>query len=443
MKTDILIIGGGPAGIIAGIAAKETNPKLSIALIKKDKGITVRCSEPYVLGGMVKLKDIIVADQMIIGAGINLIIDEAIKINPKEKIVKTRKNKQIRYKKLILATGATPFVPPISGVNLKNVFTLRNAKDVKEIQKSLKKAKNIVIIGGGAIGITLASVLKNKKRNISIIELSPNLVFSAYDKEVSKKVETVLKQSGIKILTNEQVKEIIGDKSVKAVITASNKKIPADLVLFAVGVRSETELAKKAGIKIGKFGIYCKKNQETSIRDIYAIGDCVQATDLITNKPTPSQLATTAVFQGKVAGINAAGGKAEYPGVVNPAVSLFKGVAVGRVGLTEKQAKANNFKILTGNAKSFNRYTCHPGAKPLEIKLVFDQKTKRIFGAQIFGGEEGVSQRINLLSLAIQKELTAVDLAKLNYCAHPELTPLPFAEPIVMAAEDALRKVKR
>ena len=412
MKTDILIIGGGPAGIIAGHSAKAVNPKLKIALIKKDKGITIRCSEPYVLGGVVKLKNIIAADQMITGAGINLIIDEAIKINPKEKIVKTRKNKQFKYDKLILAAGATPFVPPISGVNLKNVFTLRNSKDVKEIQKSLKKARNIVIIGGGAIGITLASVLKNKKRNISIIELSPNLVFSAYDKEISKKVETVLKKAGIKILTNAKVKEIIGDKSVKAVVIASNKKIPADLVLLAVGARS------------------------------YAIGDCVQATDLITNKTTPSQLATTAVFQGKVAGINAAGGKAEYPGVVNPAVSLFEGVAVGRVGLTEKQAKANNFKILTGNAKSFNRYTCHSGAKPLEIKLVFDQKTKRILGAQIFGGEEGVSQRINLLSLAIQKKLTAVDLAKLNYCAHPELTPLPFAEPIVMAAEDALRKVK-
>ena len=439
MKTDLLIIGGGPAGILAGMAAKQTNPKLKIVLIKKEKGITIRCSEPYVLGNLVKLEKIVSNDKMITSAGIKLIFDQATKIITKTKTVKT-KSKEIKYKKLVLAIGAKPFVPNIPGIEPENIFTLRDDKDTKKIQKKLKSAKNIVIIGGGAIGIEIASVLKNIKKNVTLIELMPELMFGAYDSGFSKRVEDVLKKSGINILLNEKIKEIKGNKKVKFVVTNSNKNIKADIVLLTAGVKSEIELAKKAGIKIGKYGIYCKKNQETSIKDIYAVGDCAQAIDFITKKPTPSQLATTAVFQGKVAGINSAGGKAIHPGVINPAVSVFEKIAIGRVGLTEKQAKDDKIKIFIGKAESFSRYTCHPGAKPLELKLIFEKNKKTIIGAQIFGGEQGISQRINLISLAIQKKMNVCDLAGLNYCAHPELTPLPFAEPIVMAAEDALKK---
>jgi len=439
MKTDILVVGGGPAGILAGMSAKMTNPKLDVTLIKKEKGVTIKCSEPYVIGDVLKLKNIVFSDKMISEAGIKLIIDEATKVDTKKKVVFTKKRK-INYKKLILATGANPFVPPIPGTNLKNVFTLRTSDDVKKIYNQIKKAKNIVIVGGGAIGIELASLL-SKKKNVTIIEILPHLVYGAYDEEFSKIVEKTLKKSGIKILKNEGVKEIKGNKKVEFLVTTKSKKIKTDMVLFSTGVRSETKLARDTGIRVGKFGIWIKNTMETSIKDVYACGDCAQAIDFITKKPTSSQLATTAVFQGKVAGANAAGMKNKYDGVVNPAVSAFCGIAIGRVGFTEKQAKENGFKIVTGNSESSTKYPYHPGAKKIKIKLVFDKKTRRILGAQIFGGSEGVSQRINLLSLAIYNRMKIENLMELNYCAHPELTPLPFAEPIVMAAEDAMKKL--
>jgi len=437
-KTDVLIIGGGPAGIVAGLTIKKIKPKLKVTLVKKEKGVTILCSEPYALAGIVNPKDIVFSDKkMITSAGIDLVIDEAKKIEIKKNIVVTKKNK-IKFKKLVLATGARPFVPPIPGKEMKNIFTLRTIKDVKNIRQSLKKAKNIIIVGGGAIGIEVASLLNNKKRKITIIELLPHLVSGAYDEDFSQDVENVLSDAGIKILTNESVKGFLGENKVKYVLTSKKRKIPADIVLLSIGVRSNIDLAKSSGIKIGKFGIWVNKYQQTSVKNIYAIGDCAQAIDFITGKPTPSQLATTAVFQAKVAAMNIIGKKVKYDGVVNPAVSAFECLAIGRVGLTEKQAKENGFKIIVGRAESYNRYACHPNTCLVKIKLIFEKKTKRILGGQIISGEHGVAQRINLLSLAIKKKMTAGNLANLNYCAHPELTPLPFAEPIVMASESVL-----
>lgn len=442
MEYDIIIIGGGPAGVVAGQAAKQVKPDLKICLIKKDKGIPIRCSEPYVLGGYSELKKIVASDEMITGGGIDLVVDEVIEIHPDKKEIKTKDGKTLRYGKLILASGANPFVPPVPGKDLGNVFTLRNPDDVRNISKALKKSKHTVVVGGGAIGVELASVFRQKnKKKVTLVELLPNLMSGAYDEDYSEKAEKLLKSLGVRVLTGQKVKEIKGGKRAKALVLDSGEKVKAGLVLIAAGVRSDTELAKKAGAKIGKFGVETNEKQETSLDDVYACGDCAQAIDFITKKPTPSQLATTAVFQGRVAGINAAGGNTKYDGVVNPAVSVISNKAVGRVGLTEQACKEEGFEVFTGEASSHTRYTCHPGAKGIDIKLIFGKSSKVILGAQLFGGEEGISQRVNLLSLAIKNKLTVEQIASLDYCAHPELTPLPFTEPTVMAAEDALKKL--
>jgi len=441
MEYNIIIIGGGPAGILAGKAAKQLNPELKICLIKKDEGIPIRCSEPYVLGGYSELKEIVASDDMITGSGIDLVIDEVTQVFPDKKEVKTKNGRTYKYKRLVLATGANPFVPPIPGRDLGNVFTLRSPDDVKNIGEALKESQNISVVGGGAIGVELASVLKEKNKNITIIELLPHLISGAYDEDYSKRVEELLEKSGVRIMTGKKVKEIRGGEKAESLILESGEEIKSELVILSVGVRSDIGLAREAGARIGKFGVETNEKQETSLEDVYACGDCAQAIDFITKKPTPSQLATTAVFQGRVAGMNAAGGSAEYDGVVNPAVSVMSNKAVGRVGLTEEGCEKEGFEVITGEASSHTRYTCHPDAREIDIKLIFEKKSKRLLGAQLFGGEEGISQRVNLLSLAIKNKLTIEEVADLNYCAHPELTPLPFAEPIVMAAGNALTKI--
>ena len=439
IKTDVLVIGGGPAGIIAGQTVRRINPNLKIMIVKKEKGSIIRCSEPYVVSKKVKLKEIIADDKsMITEAGINFLIDEAIKVNPKEKVVITKNEKKISYKKLILATGAYPFVPPIENVDFKNVFTLRGEDDVKNIQKFSKTAKSALVVGGGAIGLEIAAAFKERNIKTTIVEFMPHLIAGAYDEDFSLEMEKVMVNKGVKLFLGESVKSFLGrNGKAETAITSSGKKIKVDLAVVACGVRSETKLAKEAGLKIGKFGIEVNDKMETSEKDIYAIGDCAQAIFFLNQKPAPSQLATTAVIQGKIAGKNAAGKKSLYEGTNNAAVSAVFGVACGRVGFTEAMAEKEGIEFLVGRAESFNKYECQPDKKRLSVKLIFNKEDERIIGAQIFGGEEGVSQRINLLSLAIQNGLTRRDLAEFDYCAHPELTPLPFAEPIVIAAEMA------
>ncbi len=436
-STDILIVGGGPAGILAGLAAKQTNPSLKILMVKNEKGITIRCSEPYTLGGKACLNKIIHSDDgMLKKNGLDYLIDEVVDFKnwPQEKVAITKKGEEIKFQKLVLATGAEPFVPPIKRIKeFPNIFTLRRASDVRKIKKQLAKAKQVVVIGGGAIGIETAALLQEAKKKVTLLEAAPYLMAGAYDPDYSQKAQEVLEKNKVKVVCNAQIKEIKAKE-----IVLAKETIKYGLIICACGVRGNVELAKKLGCKIERFGIKINNQCLTTKKDVYAVGDCAQAKSLLTKKPLPSQLATTAVIMGKVAGLSLAGKKACFAGVLNPAVSCFFDKAIGRVGMTEKEAKENKIKIKTASAQATDQYPTQPTVQPIENKLIFDAKTNRLIGAQVFGGKKGVGLRINLLSLAIANKLTAEKLAQLNYCAHPEETPLPFMEPIVMAAEQIL-----
>jgi len=441
MKTDILIVGGGPAGILAGQTAKGIDPELKITMVKDEPGIIIRCSEPYVIGGEVKLNDIIHSDDEMIGSkGITVLVDRVTGIDYKRKTAWTRNNREISFDRLILATGAKPFIPRIQGNKLKNVFTLRNAEDTKNLKRVSDKAENAVIIGGGAIGVEVGSLLRKKGLNVTIVEIASQLLAGAYDEEFSQKVELVLREKGINVLLGRGVSAIKGEKNVEEVLI-EGERIPADFVVISAGVRADTELAEEIGCRIGRFGIKIDKYCRTSLSDVYACGDCAQSLSFITKKPVPSQLATTAVLEGKIAGANAAGKREEFPRIVNPSVTAFFDSAIGRVGLTEKQARDEGIPYVVGYGKSLNKYPSQREAEFIENKLVFEKETKRLIGAQVFGGKEGIDERIDLLSLAIHKGVRIEDLCHFSHCAHPELSPLPFTEPIVLAAEDALNRI--
>ncbi len=441
-KTDILIIGGGPAGILAGLVGKKLMPKKKIFLIKDEKGVIVRCSEPYVVGNEVCLNQIIHPDEkMLRENGIDFLVDRVIDFwdFPKNRIALTQQGKKIKFKELILATGAKPFIPSIPGIkDQKNIFVLRNANDVRKINQAIKRSLRAVIIGGGAIGVEVAALLKQRGLKVTILEIANQLMPGACDTEKAAKVKNVLEKQKINVKLGVTVKEIK-----KEAIITSQEKIKYDLIICACGVRASTELAEKLGCRLGKFGIKVNQFGQTSVKGIWAAGDCAQVKSLITQKVIPSQLATTAVMTGKIVGMNLAGKKIKFTGVLNPVVSCFFNFGIGRVGLAEKQAIENGLKIITTEAQSMDQYPSQPNTQPIEVKLIFNLKNRQLIGAQLFGGKKSLGMRVNLLSLAIAHRLTADDLSKLNYCAHPELTPLPFMEPIVMAAEEAKERMEK
>jgi len=251
-------------------------------------------------------------------------------------------------------------------------------------------------------------------------------------------VHEMLEKRGLSIMVGKGVEEFIGTEEATA-ISAGGEQISADLFACAFGVRANVELAKKAGIAIGETGaIKTSLRMETNIKDVYAAGDCAECINMITQRPTLSQLGTTAVRHAKVAGINATGGYAIYPGTLGSSITKLFDIEIGGTGLTEFFARRAGLETVTGTITSKSRAEYYPGALPIKVRLVVERESQRIVGGQIIGGEE-VTQRINALSFAIQKHMTVRELAKADTAYAPPLNET--WEPMVLAAEMAVRKL--
>jgi NADPH-dependent 2,4-dienoyl-CoA reductase/sulfur reductase-like enzyme len=259
------------------------------------------------------------------------------------------------------------------------------------------------------------------------------------DADMAKLVQEMLQQKGINILVGKAVEEFLGTDKVTGIV-AGGEQINADLFVSAFGVRANTQLAVDAGVALGETRtIKTNARMETNIKDVYAVGDCAESTHIVTQKPTVQQLGTVAVRQGKVAGINAAGGYALFTGVLGSAVTQLYDIQVGVTGLTEAAAQRARIETVTGTITSKTKADYYPGAKPIKVKLVVEKESQRIIGAQIMGGEE-VTQRINAVSFAIQKQMTVRELAKADTAYAPPLCET--WEPLVLAAEMALMKLR-
>jgi len=353
---------------------------------------------------------------------------------------KTGKQETLDYDSLILATGAKPFVPPIKGKDKQGVYTLRTIEDGRKIDQAIKNSKAAVVIGAGLIGLEMATALTERGVKTTVVELLPQTLPAMLDKDMAADVQKTLEEKGIRIITGLAVEEILGTERVEGVSVAG-EHIPADIVVVATGVRANTDLAQKAGIALGETkAIKVNMRMETSVKDIYAAGDCVESVNLITHRPTLNQLGTTAVRQAKVAGTNAAGGYAIFPGVLGSAITRLFDLEIGATGLTEFSAKRAGIETVSATLTSKTKPPYYPGGLPIKIKLVVEKSTERLIGAQIIGGEE-VTQRINALSFAIQKHMTVRELTKADTCYAPPLNET--WEPMILTAELALRRLDR
>jgi NADPH-dependent 2,4-dienoyl-CoA reductase/sulfur reductase-like enzyme len=259
------------------------------------------------------------------------------------------------------------------------------------------------------------------------------------DADMAKQIQEMLQQKGINILIGKGVEEFLGAEKITGIV-AGGEQINADLFVSAFGVRANTQLAANAGIALGDTKlIKTNAKMETNVKDIYAVGDCAESIHIVTQKPAVAQFGTVAVRQGKVAGINAAGGYALFTGVLGSAVSRLYDTDAGVTGLTEAFAQKSGIDTVTGTITSKTRADYYPGALPIKVKLVVEKESQKIIGAQIIGGEE-VTQRINAISFAIQKQTTVRELAKADTAYAPPLCET--WEPLVLAAEMVLMKLR-
>ena len=447
MPRRIVIIGAHAAGVDAASAARKTDRTAEITLITKQRQAGYSpCGIPFVLGRHIPSFDklIVFPQSYFQMMKLNLMLETtATNIDTKAKTVeiqdKTGTQKTLEYDSLILTTGSYPFVPPIKGREKQGVYVLKTIEDGKKIDQAIENSKSAVVVGAGLIGLETAVAFVERGLKTTVVELLPQVLPAMLDADMAKIVQNMLEEKGMRIITGHAVDEILGEEKVTGVSVAG-EQIPCDIVVVATGVRANTELAKNAGITIGETrGIKTNMRMETSVKDVYAAGDCAESVHLVTGRPTLSQLGTTAVRQAKVAGTNAAGGYAIFPGVLGSAVTKFFDTEIGVTGLTEFFAKRVGLETVTGTITSKTRPEYYPGGLPIKIKLVVEKETERIVGAQMIGGEQ-VTQRVNALSFAIQKQMTVRDLAKADTAYAPPLNET--WEPMVLAAEIALRKLR-
>ena len=442
-KTDLLVIGGSAGGILSATTARKAYGELDITLIRETEKVMVPCGIPYIYGTLHNTDKNVMPDVSLNESQIHLIVDTVVKIDKAANTVTTAKNEVIQYKKLIVATGSLPVIPTfIPGHDLENVFTvLKNQDYLNALLDKLQKATNVTVIGGGFIGVEFAEQISLLGKNVTLVELADSCLWQAFDKSFSDEIEASLTEHGIKLMTGTKVKKIVGTNTVEAVELDSGELVPTDLVILGMGVRPNGTLAKESGLEINAKGaIVVDQYTRTSDPDIFAVGDCAEKKCFFTGKDAPVLLASTAAMEAKIAGCNAF--QLRLIRANKGTISAFSTKIFGRTyaaaGLTEARVKQEGFSIMIGEFTTMDRHPgCLPGSQKIITKLIFSKCSGVLLGAQISGGES-VAEIINILSLAIQKDITATELNTFQVATHPLVSASPVAYPINAAAMNAI-----
>jgi NADH oxidase (H2O2-forming) len=400
------------------------------------------------VAGLATPDSIVVPDKKLEAAGINVCVAEVTKIDAETKKVAVSNGSEFDYDKLFLATGSSSFIPPIEGNDLGGVMALRGLDDAGKITDFIKDnaPKKLVFIGAGFISMEIASLIAGTNPglyDITVVELFNRPLPLMLDKDMADSVEEYLEEKGIKMLTNEKVEKILGSEgNVTGVELGSGKKLDADMVFINVGVRPNTDLAENIGLEMGTFGIKVNPFQETSDPNILAGGDCVEKNNLITKKPDPGRLRGPAVMQGRLAAKRLAGYEIEFPGVLNAGGCQMFDLVVTATGFTEEAAAKEGFETVCAMVESRSKHGMIPGVKPWKIKLVFDKKTQKLIGGQTVSHAVSPARQIDAVTAFIMGEKTISDLTTFMSACNPDISSEPSLEPITIAAEQALQKLK-
>lgn len=442
-KTDLLVVGGSAGGILSAITARKSYGDIDITVIRETERVLVPCGIPYIYGTLYDTNKNLIPDKILTDANIRLLIDSATRIDRESKTVTTKNNEIIQYKKMIIATGSLPIIPKfIPGHDLKNVFPVfKNEDYLNLLLKKVQNAKNVVVIGGGFIGVEFAEQIRLLGKNVTLVELADACLWQAFDKEFTDDLEGLMRDNGINVMTGNSVKKINGSNSVESVELGNGKVIPADLVILGLGVKPNCTLAKESGIEVNDKGaIIVDQYTRTNDPDIFAVGDCAEKKCFFTVKNVPILLASTAAMEAKIAGCNVFQLRLvrANKGTISTFSTKVFGKTFAAAGISEARTNEEGFITMIGKFSTMDKHPgILPGSKKILIKLIFSKCSGVILGGQISGGDS-VGEMINTISMAIQKEMTAAELNTFQVATHPLLSASPIAYPINAAAMKAI-----
>lgn len=421
----IVIIGAVAAGTSAAAKARRNNEQAEIVIYEKDSFISYSgCGMPYYIGGEVDSADELTPrDPAFFKSKYNVDIfirHEVLSIHPEQKSldIKDLSTGVVftdSYDKLVIATGASSVIPPIKGVDNKNVFTLRNINDMNKIKNYIDQSnpKTAAIIGTGFIGLEVCENLKRLGIAVTMIERLPQ-VTPGLDHDMALYVMEHLRKNGVTVYINASVTEITEN----AVILSDDTEIKADLILISTGVRPNISIAKQAGIELGTTGaIKVDFSMKTNLPDIYACGDCIEQYHVVTNKPVYRPMGSTANKTGRIAGDCITGGNLTFKGVLGTGIFKVFDLTVAQTGLSEREAKEQGYEVVVCHNIKPNKPE-YLGGKEMVIKGIADKNSGRLLGVQIVG-YEGVDKRIDVFVTAITFKAKVEDLFHLDLAYAP------------------------
>jgi NADPH-dependent 2,4-dienoyl-CoA reductase/sulfur reductase-like enzyme len=440
----LVVIGGDAAGMSAASKVRREQPERKIVVFERGKFTSyAACGMPYFIAGEVDTYDSLIArtpEEFRNEHDIDVhVLHEVVQIDPNGKQVRV-KNLQDgdefwdSYDDLLIATGASPIIPDVPGLDSKGIFSLsvlQTGIDVfEDIEKS--KPKEAVIVGGGYIGIEMAEALLNRGMKVTLIDMAPQ-VMPTMDPDMAELISDYMIRQGIEVYLEEKLDHFNKNENgrVQAVVT-DKQEIEAGLVIMGLGVKPNSRLAEEAGLKLGASdAIRVNKKLETSAENIWAAGDCAESYHLVSEKKVFIALGTVASKHGVVAGINLSGGDIEFPGVVGTAITKMKDLEISRTGLSEKEASGLGIEYKTETIESRTRSGYYPGSDKITVKLVAERKSGVIIGGQIIG-MKGSAKRIDTIATAITAKMTAQNITDLDLSYAPPFSPV--WDPVQIAA---------
>lgn len=438
----ILVIGGVAAGASFAARARRLSESAHITVLERGPDVSfANCGLPYHIGGEIPTRDVLaVQTPASLKALLNLDVRtrcEAVRIDRDGKRVlvrnlQTEQTEWMAYDKLMLAPGAAPRVPDIPGIKDARIYTLRNLADMDRIAAAANAGMRAVVVGAGFIGLEMAEQLHRKGLNVEIVQIG-NQVLPQVDAKMAMLLENELVHHDITLHLNDQVAQFDGSDAALRCQLASGKILNADFVVMSIGVEPESTLAREAGLTVGKHNhIVVNDFMQTSDPDIYAAGDAVETTDRVLGAKIAVPLGGPANRQGRVAADHVFMGKKarSYPGSIATAIVRVFGVAAGSTGWTEERLRQIGRPFGSVTVNDHHHATYFPGAKPLIMKMLWDQSTGVILGAQV-AGHEGVDKRLDVMATAITAKMTVEDITHLELSYAP---PFGSAKDIVNIA---------
>jgi len=448
----VIVVGGDAAGASAASQAKKRCPDLDVVIFERGRATSYSaCGIPYWIGGTVRTEAALIARTPERHRAMGIDVRMRTEVTGIDLARRTLTWRDLDgggagsepFDELVYAAGSVPMRPPVPGIDAAGVYGVQVLDDGVALRAELEstRVRTVVVVGGGYIGLEIAEACRVRGLQVTVVDRSATPI-GTFDPDVGEFIAAAVREVGIELVRSDEVVAVdVGPGGrARAVLTASGRELPADLVVLGLGVRPNVRLAREAGIPLGiSGGIAVDARMRTEAEGVWAAGDCVESVHRLSGQRMVVALGTHANKQGRVAGINIGGGYATFPGVIGTAITKVCDLEVARTGLSSQEAQAAGYSFVTASVDSTTKAGYFPGAQPIRIKMIAERRSGRLLGAQLVGRSES-AKRIDTLAACVWNEMSVDQILSLDLAYAPPFSPV--WDPVLIAARKAFEAVE-